>query len=63
MLTVKAAAPKVKMLMRDIDRSLLRESLKLTPEQRLAKFGKFMRFVTQLRSRAHRRRSDEETKP
>ena len=36
-------------LMRDVDRTLLRENLKLTPEQRLAKFGSFMRFVAELR--------------
>lgn len=35
--------------MRDVDRSLLRENLKLTPEQRLAKFASFMRFIAELR--------------
>ena len=39
----------VRDLMYDIDRTLLRENLKLTPEQRLAKFASFMRFVTELR--------------
>ena len=35
--------------MRDIDRTLLRENLKLTPEQRLTKFASFMRFTAELR--------------
>jgi len=36
-------------LMRDIDRGLLRQNLKLTPEERLAKFASFMRFIAELR--------------
>jgi hypothetical protein len=36
-------------LMRDVDRSLLRENLKLTPAQRLEKLVKFMRFASGLR--------------
>ena len=39
----------VRDLMRDVDRTLLRENLKLTPEQRLEKFASFMRFVAELR--------------
>jgi hypothetical protein len=39
----------VRDLMPDIDRTLLRVNLKLTPEQRLAKFASFMRFVAELR--------------
>ncbi|MGH7984273.1 MAG: hypothetical protein ACREFF_14195 [Candidatus Udaeobacter sp.] len=39
----------VRELMRDIDRSLLRQNLKLTPEERLAKFASFMRFIAELR--------------
>jgi hypothetical protein len=35
--------------MRDIDRSLLRENLKLTPAQRLGKFVKFRDFTSELR--------------
>lgn len=35
--------------MRGIDRSLLRENLKLTPAQRLDKFMKFRDFASQLR--------------
>jgi hypothetical protein len=33
----------------DVDRTLLRENLKLTPEQRLEKFASFMRFIAELR--------------
>ena len=36
-------------IMRDIDRRLLRQNLKLTPEERLAKFASFMRFIAELR--------------
>ncbi|MEY2511588.1 MAG: hypothetical protein QOE26_2351 [Verrucomicrobiota bacterium] len=35
--------------MRDIDRSLLRENLKLTPAQQLEKFMKFRDFTSELR--------------
>jgi hypothetical protein len=34
--------------MGDIDRTLLRENLKLTPSQRLEKFVNFMRFTSKL---------------
>jgi len=36
-------------LMRDVDRTLLRENLKLTPAERLSKFANFMRFTSSLR--------------
>jgi hypothetical protein len=32
----------------DVDLTLLRENLKLTPAQRLEKFASFMRFVSEL---------------
>jgi hypothetical protein len=35
--------------MRDVDRTLLRENLKLSPAQRLEKFANFMRFISELR--------------
>jgi len=35
--------------MRDVDRTLLRENLKLTQAQRLEKFVKFVRFTSELR--------------
>jgi hypothetical protein len=42
-------ADKIEDYMRDIDRSLLRENLKLTPAQRLEKFMKFRGFTSELR--------------
>lgn len=39
----------VRDLMGDVDRTLLRENLKLTAEQRLEKFSSFMRFIAELR--------------
>jgi len=35
--------------MRDVDRTLSRENLKLTQAQRLEKFVKFVRFTSELR--------------
>lgn len=49
---MKAVGPNkdtVRDYMRDVDRTLLHENLKLTPEQRLAKFASFMRFTAELR--------------
>jgi len=49
---VKKGAAKIETVsdyMRDVDRTLLRENLKLTPEQRLQKFTSFMRFTSELR--------------
>jgi hypothetical protein len=37
-----------------IDRTLLRENLKLTPEQRLMKLQDFVRFTTELREGGRR---------
>jgi hypothetical protein len=42
-------AAKIEEYLRDVDRSLLRENLKLTPAQRLEKFVKFRGFVSELR--------------
>lgn len=42
-------AAKIEDYSRDIDRSLLRENLKLTPAQRLEKFVKFRGFASELR--------------
>jgi hypothetical protein len=46
---VKDDQAKIERYMCDIDRTLLRENLKLTPAQRLGKFVNFMRFVSELR--------------
>ena len=40
---------KIDIYMRDVDRTLLRENLKLTQAQRLEKFVKFVRFTSELR--------------
>ena len=47
--SVAANTDSVADFMRDVDRTLLRENLKLTPQQRLEKFSSFMRFIAELR--------------
>jgi len=42
---------------KDVDRTLLRENLKLTPDQRLDKLQDFVRFATELREAGRRARS------
>ena len=39
----------VQACMRDVDRTLLRENLKLTPSQRLEKFVSVARFTSEMR--------------
>lgn len=39
---------KIESLMRDVDRTLLRENMKLTPAQRLEKFVNAARFTSEL---------------
>ena len=46
----------------DVDRTLLRENLKLTPEQRLEKFSSFMRFIAELRRAGENMRSSRKAK-
>lgn len=41
--------PVIEVYKRDIDRTLLRENLKLTPEQRLLKLIDFVKFAAELR--------------
>jgi hypothetical protein len=48
--------------MRDIDRTLLRENLKLTAEQRLRKFAAFMQFVSELHRAGEKARRSAGTK-
>ena len=48
--------PVVEVYMRDVDRTLLRENLKLTPAQRLEKLLKFSGFAAALRSAGMRAR-------
>jgi hypothetical protein len=44
-----ALDPIIELYKRDVDRTLLRENLKLTPEQRLQKLVRFASFAAQLR--------------
>lgn len=48
--------PVVQAYMRDVDRTLLRENLKLTPGQRLEKFVRFAAFASELRKAGQRAR-------
>lgn len=43
---------------KDIDRTLLRENLKLTVEERFRKFESFARFAAELQGAGRRARSD-----
>ena len=42
--------PVVEAYKRDVDRTLLRENLKLSPEQRLLKLQDFVRFLSEVRA-------------
>ncbi len=42
--------PVVEAYKRDVDRTLLRENLKLTPEERLLKLEDFVRFLSEVRA-------------
>lgn len=46
--------PVIEAYKKDVDRTLLRENLKLTPDQRLRKLQDFMAFVHALRGAARR---------
>jgi hypothetical protein len=48
--------PVVEVYMRDVDRTLLRENLKLTPAQRLEKLVSFSAFAAELRRAGQRAR-------
>jgi hypothetical protein len=52
----RTSDPIIELYKRDVDRTLLRENLKLTPEQRLLKLRNFMRFVEEMRSAGMRAR-------
>ena len=40
---------------KDVDRTLIRENLKLTPDERLRKLQSFMKFLYEIRGAARRR--------
>lgn len=48
--------PVIEAYKKDIDRTLLRENLKLTPEQRLQKLFRLQRFAQELREAGRRAR-------
>jgi hypothetical protein len=48
--------PVIELYKRDVDRTLLRENLKLTPEQRLQKLQDFIAFTAALREAGRRAR-------
>lgn len=49
MLPADATTPLIEAYLKDVDRTLLRENLKLTPEGRSRKFLRGMRMVFELR--------------
>ncbi len=55
--------PVVEAYMRHVDRTLLRENLKLTPAQRLEKFVRFAAFADQLRQAGKRARQRRGAQP
>jgi hypothetical protein len=48
--------PVIEVYKRDVDRTLLRENLRLTPQQRIEKLISFMRAMERMREAAARRR-------
>ena len=48
--------PVIEAYKKDVDRTLLRENLRLTPQQRLEKLVAFMRSLERLREAASKRR-------
>ncbi len=49
--------PVIEAYKKDVDRTLIRENLKLTPEERLRKLQTFMDGLDELRGAARRRRA------
>jgi hypothetical protein len=49
--------PVIEAYKKDVDRTLIRENLKLTVEERLLKFEQFMAFVQELREAGRRARA------
>jgi hypothetical protein len=50
--------PVIEFYKRDVDRTLIRENLKLTPEQRLVKLMELQRFAQELREAGERARHE-----
>jgi len=49
--------PVIEVFKKDVDRTLLRENLKLSPEERLRKFESFAEYAGELREAGHRSRA------
>jgi hypothetical protein len=49
--------PVIELYKRDVDRTLLRENLKLTPDERILKLQDFVRFAATLREAGRRARA------
>ncbi len=54
---MEAGAEPIEKLMRDVDRTLLRTNLRLSPAERLEKFASFMRFTSELDQAGQKKRS------
>lgn len=50
--------PVIELYKKDVDRSLIRENLKLSPEQRVRKLMEMQRFAQELREAGRRARND-----
>lgn len=55
-MTAPIADPVIEMYKKDIDRTLIRENLKLTPEQRLMELIKLQEFADELQAAGRRLR-------
>jgi hypothetical protein len=55
--TAREIDPVIEAYKTDIDRTLIRENLKLTPDQRLRRLQDFMESVEAIRGAAYRRQS------
>ncbi|HJT33482.1 MAG TPA: hypothetical protein VJ783_15670 [Pirellulales bacterium] len=51
--------PVIEVYMKDVDRTLLRENLKLTVQERLEKLMNFTAFLDELRKGSQSRKTDE----
>lgn len=51
--------PVIEFYKKDVDRTLLRENLKLTPDQRMRRFVEFMRFLEETREAGDMQRQSE----
>ena len=49
--------PVIEVFKKDVDRTLLRENLKLSPEERLRKFESFAEYARELREAGQRARA------